>query len=63
MQVELTRRRLDRAGKLTSGLLDESARWQSTADGLQAQLGALVGDVLLSAACISYMGAFTPAYR
>ena len=28
MQAELTQRRLERAGKLTSGLADEGVRWQ-----------------------------------
>jgi hypothetical protein len=62
-QAEVTRKRLERAGKLTSGLSEEAVRWQATADELQAQMGALVGDVLLSAAVLCYCGAFTGAYR
>lgn len=63
LQAELTRKRLERAGKLTSGLSEEAVRWQATADQLQAQIGLLVGDVFLSAACIAYFGAFTGSYR
>lgn len=62
-QADLTRLRLDRAGKLTSGLADEGVRWQATADQLQGQTDLLVGDVFLSAACIAYYGAFTGSYR
>jgi dynein heavy chain len=63
LQAELTRKRLDRAGKLTSGLAGEAVRWQATAGQLQAQMDLLVGDVFLSAACIAYCGAFTGSYR
>eukprot|EP00983_Pelagomonas_calceolata_P099977 1158515-Pelagomonas_calceolata.AAC.3 len=38
---------------------DESVRWRSTADELGEKMLLLVGDVFLSAACISYTGAFT----
>lgn len=62
-QADLTRLRLDRAGKLISGLADEGVRWQATADQLQSQTELLVGDVFLSAACIAYYGAFTGSYR
>ncbi|MEW5314022.1 MAG: hypothetical protein WDW38_005550 [Sanguina aurantia] len=62
-QADLTRKRLERAGKLTSGLADEGVRWAATASAIQATLVQLVGDVFLSAACISYYGAFTGAYR
>ena len=38
-------------------------RWKETADDLGHQTDLLVGDVFLSAACISYFGAFTGTYR
>lgn len=62
-QADLTKKRLERAGKLTSALADEGVRWKSTAETLQAATDLLVGDVFLSAACIAYYGAFTGAYR
>jgi hypothetical protein len=62
-QAELTRKRLERAGKLTSGLAEEGVRWGQTVGQMDGQIERLVGDVFLGAACISYYGAFTGAYR
>jgi len=63
VQAELTRKRLERAGKLTSGLSEEGVRWHATADQLQTQIDLLIGNVFISAACIAYYGAFTGSYR
>ena len=41
------------------GLPLPACRWKATADDLGERMHLLVGDVFLSAACISYMGAFT----
>jgi dynein heavy chain len=57
-QVELSKKRLQRAGKLTAALADEVGRWGATAEQLGGRLAVLLGDVLLAAACISYTGAF-----
>ncbi len=57
-QVELSQKRLTRAGKLTSALQDEVGRWGATAEALGARLAVLLSDVLLAAACVSYTGAF-----
>lgn len=62
-QEELTHKRLERAQQLTSALSEESVRWKQTADALGEKMQLLVGDVFLSAACISYQGAFTGPYR
>jgi dynein heavy chain len=62
-QAELTKNRLVRAGKLTIGLADEHVRWKATVERMTGDILALVGDVFLSAACISYYGAFTAPYR
>ena len=62
-ETQLTKDRLDRAEKLTSGLADEQVRWKASVDGFNQRIANLVGDVLLSAACISYYGAFTGVYR
>jgi len=62
-QAELTRKRLTRAAKLTTALGDEGVRWQASADKLAGDVGLLVGDVFISAACIAYYGAFTGPYR
>ncbi|GBF88264.1 dynein heavy chain axonemal protein, partial [Raphidocelis subcapitata] len=62
-QADLTRKRLERAGKLTSGLADEGVRWGATADAIGAATALLVGDVFLAAGAIAYLGAFTGAFR
>ena len=62
-QAELTKKRLERAGKLTSALLDEGVRWKTTAETIQQETELLVGNVFLGSACIAYYGAFTGSYR
>eukprot|EP00744_Colponema_vietnamica_P002637 GILI01004106.1.p1 GENE.GILI01004106.1~~GILI01004106.1.p1 ORF type:complete len:1989 (+),score=654.53 GILI01004106.1:157-5967(+) len=62
-EAKLTADRLSRAGKLTSGLVDEQIRWKETVEIFKQEIEALVGDVFLSAACISYYGPFTGDYR
>ena len=42
-----------------SGLAGEQVRWRESVERFDAQILALVGDVLLSAGCISYYGPFT----
>ena len=60
---EQTKNRLVRAEKLTVGLADEHVRWKATVEEMKEQRVRLVGDIFLSAACISYYGAFTSSYR
>ena len=60
---ELTKDRLERAEKLTYLLEDEGKRWAITVKELEIELTNLVGDVFLSAACISYCGPFTGIFR
>ena len=55
--------RLVRAGQLTSGLGGEKVRWLETVEKLGVAYANLVGDVLVSAGYVAYLGAFTPAYR
>ncbi|XP_032178402.1 dynein heavy chain 2, axonemal isoform X8 [Mustela erminea] len=55
--------KLQRAGLLVSGLAGEKARWEETVQGLEEDLGYLVGDCLLAAAFLSYMGPFLTNYR
>ncbi|GBG25533.1 Dynein heavy chain 6, axonemal [Hondaea fermentalgiana] len=62
-EAEQTQARLERAEKLTSGLASEGVRWRETVVVINAQVDELVGDVFLAAACVSYYGAFTGAYR
>ena len=62
-QADTTSKRLARAGKLTSGLADEQVRWKETAEKIAEDTRLLVGDVFIAAACVSYYGAFSGAYR
>uniref|UniRef100_A0A8C4Z8H0 Dynein, axonemal, heavy chain 2 n=1 Tax=Gadus morhua TaxID=8049 RepID=A0A8C4Z8H0_GADMO len=55
--------KLDRADKLVSGLAGERARWETTVIGLEENMGYLVGDCLLAASCLSYLGPFLSNYR
>lgn len=58
-----TKARLGRAQILVDGLGSEEKRWKETADQLKADLVNLVGNMALSAGCISYMGPFTADFR
>lgn len=52
-----------RAEKLVSGLSSESERWKVRAAELEADFENLVGNILISAGYISYLGPFTLPYR
>eukprot|EP00775_Hariotina_reticulata_P007079 gene7079-7292_t len=62
-EADLCSQRLGRAGQLTSLLADELVRWQAAASDLSDHLGLLVGDALVAAAAVNYLGPFTGAYR
>ncbi len=62
-QKNLTELQLGRAEKLVNGLHDESLRWAQAIKVLEKQLFNLVGNVLLGAGYISYVGTFTQTYR
>jgi dynein heavy chain len=55
--------KLERAEKLISGLGGEKARWSNQIVNLTHTYDHIVGDVLLSAAFVAYLGAFTLDYR
>ncbi len=62
-EMALTKRRLTKAEELIGLLGDEGVRWKKTAADIQEESLKLVGNVFLSAACISYLGPFTGIYR
>lgn len=45
--------------QLIGGLADEKDRWAESVLRLDAVVGNIVGDVLISAACVAYLGPFT----
>jgi dynein heavy chain, axonemal len=58
-----TQLRLDRARKLTEGLGSESERWKAAAEQLRQDRHNLVGNMVLAAGCIAYIGPFTAEFR
>ncbi|XP_030623788.1 dynein heavy chain 12, axonemal [Chanos chanos] len=62
-QVDLCARKLERAEKLIGGLGGEKTRWSAAADELQNTYDNLIGDILISAGVIAYLGAFTVGFR
>ena len=63
IDVTQCRERLERAVKLMSGLGSEKTRWTESCTNLTAAYDNLVGDALVSAGAISYLGVFTPDFR
>ena len=62
-QVERSTIQLGNADKLISGLGGEAKNWEETVVVLTGQLKCLIGDVLICAGTISYLGPFTAPYR
>ena len=61
--IDLCSKKLDRAEKLIGGLGGEKTRWTDSAESLAKQYINITGDVLLSAAVVAYLGAFTVDFR
>ena len=63
-QQQDTANKLVRAEKLTTGLADEKVRWGQLAEELSTvSLPQLVGNMVISAGCVAYVGPFTASYR
>lgn len=56
--VDICKKKLNRAQKLIGGLSEEKIRWTNAVDQLERQDFCLPGDILLSSAFISYLGPF-----
>eukprot|EP00742_Colponemidia_sp_Colp-10_P004139 GILJ01004417.1.p1 GENE.GILJ01004417.1~~GILJ01004417.1.p1 ORF type:complete len:2854 (+),score=646.67 GILJ01004417.1:919-8562(+) len=54
---------LDVAERLVGGLADEFTRWGENVSTLKVDQTSVVGDALLSSAFVSYIGAFSAAFR
>lgn len=61
--VAMCQIKLERANKLIGGLGGEKVRWETTVASLDITYNNIVGDVLISAATIAYLGAFTSGFR
>jgi dynein heavy chain len=53
-----TQRKADMATRLVNGLADENVRWTEAVKNFDQQEAQFVGDVLVAAAFVSYIGAF-----
>ncbi|RNF12557.1 dynein heavy chain 9, axonemal isoform 2 [Trypanosoma rangeli] len=62
-KAKKTQLKMDLAQRLVSGLSDETVRWGNTIEQLQVASKLLVGDVLLGASFVSYIGPFSKAFR
>ncbi|XP_041978336.1 dynein axonemal heavy chain 3 [Aricia agestis] len=62
-EIDLCSTKLARAEQLIGGLGGEKARWTDLAARLQQLLDNIIGDVLLSAGFIAYLGPYTVSYR
>jgi dynein heavy chain len=62
-EMDRCEKRMGRAEKLVVLLEDEGIRWKDTVEIMKREIEELVGNVFISAACISYFGAFTGVYR
>lgn len=62
-EMELCNKKITRAIELSSGLGGEKSRWMEAAAKYSAEYKALVGDVMVAAGVVAYLGAFTPAFR
>ncbi|KAM8856216.1 dynein axonemal heavy chain 7 [Spinachia spinachia] len=62
-QVDLCSKKLERAEQLIGGLGGEKTRWSEMAVNLGELYNNLTGDILISAAIVAYLGAFTSSYR
>jgi len=62
-KVNLCAKKLERAEKLIGGLGGEKQRWTEAATNFQRIYDNLLGDVLVAAAFVAYLGPFTLAFR
>ena len=62
-QADLCEARVGRAASLTSALGEEQVAWKQHVVDLDVQLTNIVGDMLVSAACVTYFGPFNAHYR
>ena len=56
-------KKLERAGKIISGLKGEKTRWTETVAKLTKDFDFLIGNCLVAAGTLAYAGAFTAQYR
>ncbi|KAK0176317.1 hypothetical protein PV328_000464 [Microctonus aethiopoides] len=61
--IALSEARLSRSGRLITALSDEQERWEELMKGFENKITNLIGDCLIAAGALAYLGAFTQLYR
>lgn len=62
-ELEQLQKKIDRGDKLVTGLASEKIRWEDALVEYKDQLTKAVGDAIMAAAFLSYMGPFVSEYR
>ncbi len=62
-KADQTAKRLNLAERLVNGLKDENERWGANVDALQAEKAMLVGNMMVAAPFIAYIGPFNSDFR
>jgi len=62
-EAQRGREKLETAEKLVTGLADENKRWGENVKKLRENTMTIIGDVLLAAEFVSYIGAFSAGFR
>ncbi|CUT99220.1 dynein beta chain ciliary [Echinococcus multilocularis] len=62
-EADNTKKTIDLANRLVGGLASEKLRWSQQIEEHNVQASCLPGDVLITAAFLSYLGYFTKKYR
>ncbi|XP_058823709.1 dynein axonemal heavy chain 3 [Topomyia yanbarensis] len=62
-EIDSCEKKLVRAEQLIGGLGGEKKRWSECAANLHKSLENVIGDVLLAAGCVAYLGCFSTEFR
>ena len=62
-RISVTKLKLERAEKILDGLMDEKERWTMNVESLTNTFENLIGDILVCAGFITYLGPFNVDYR
>lgn len=62
-QAEALNNKLDLANRLVGGLADENVRWKNNVKTMSVDALKMIGNAVLSAAFVSYIGPFSQEFR